>query len=311
MAFGFSRAREPGWTAVSLLPERIDLAQVDWNAAGRPALRRFESWRREGEPAAMLARLRRERGLGRSRCALLLAPGEYRLLQVEAPAVEAAELKAALRWRVKDLLDYPVESATLDAIPVPASAPGRPAQAFVAAAPSALIGARMKAFQEAHVTLDAIDIPELAQRNLAALFEQPERALALLAFDDGGASLTFTCAGELYAFRRIELDVSQLTGAEDGLRSALFDRITLELQRTLDGLDRQFSSIAVSRLVVAEPEGARLVAHLSANLATVVERLDVSAAVALDALPEPSRSEIRSRALAAIGAALRREEPRQ
>lgn len=50
----------------------------------------------------------------------------------------------------------------------------------------------VQAFQAARVPLAAVDLPELSQRNLAALFEEGGRGLATLIFDDDEGLLTFT-----------------------------------------------------------------------------------------------------------------------
>ena len=45
---------------------------------------------------------------------LLLESRDYRHLSIEAPVVEDHEMKAALRWKVTDLVDFSVEDACLD-----------------------------------------------------------------------------------------------------------------------------------------------------------------------------------------------------
>src|SRR6266850_7265637 len=61
----------------------------------------------------------REFDARRFRCTTLLKPADYQILLVEAPAVTREELKPALRWRIKDMLEYPVEDATIDVLDVP------------------------------------------------------------------------------------------------------------------------------------------------------------------------------------------------
>ena len=48
----------------------------------------------------------------------------------------------------------------------------------------------MQPFEQSKVALQALDIPDLAQRNLAALFERDGTAAALLAFYEEGGMLT-------------------------------------------------------------------------------------------------------------------------
>ena len=113
---------------------------------------------------------------------------------------------APVRWSIKDMLDYPVDAAMVDAVHVPASdTGGRPAQMLAVAARNDLIAATVKPFNDANIDLSVIDIPELAQRNIAKCLEEQGRGLALLCFDQAAATLTFTSGGELYQSRRIDV----------------------------------------------------------------------------------------------------------
>ena len=94
-----------------------------------------------------------------------------------------------------------------------------------------------------------IDIPETAQRNISALLEDEGRGLALVSLGANGGLLTVTCGGELYQARQIDVALGQNMDEEH--RSHAFERIALELQRSLDNFERQFPYIGVSRLLVA------------------------------------------------------------
>src|SRR6185295_10654776 len=123
--------------------------------------------------------------------------GAYQVVQVNAPAVPADELASALRWAVKDSLDFPAEQAIVDVLQVPAegAVAGRPPLAFAVAARREKVAECVQTFQRAGVRLKVIDIAEAAQRNVAALFEQPGRGLAMLVLHDHGGLLSFTRDG--------------------------------------------------------------------------------------------------------------------
>ncbi|MDZ7748253.1 MAG: hypothetical protein U5K43_04970 [Halofilum sp. (in: g-proteobacteria)] len=55
----------------------------------------------------------------------MLAPGEYQLLQIEAPPVPAAEMRRAASWRVRELIDFPVDQAVVDTFDPPEAAQQR------------------------------------------------------------------------------------------------------------------------------------------------------------------------------------------
>lgn len=152
-----------------------------------------------------------------------------------------------------------------------------------------------------------IDIPELAQRNVAALLEEKGRALALLRVDAGGGSLTLSYRGELISVRRMEIAPGQLA-ADDDSRQALVERLVLEVQRSLDHFDRQFSSVSVSRLVLAmNPRVKGLASALASSIEQPVAELDLSSAIDFPAVPELREPQFQARHLLAIGAALRGE----
>lgn len=297
-----------GRLAIVLGAHGIYLAKVKL-AGAMPHVVRCEYHETGTISAAALEKLRRNADLGGYHFTTLLSQGEYQILLVEAPDVPAEELKTAIRWKIKDSLSYHIDNATVDLLQVPAGKSGaeRAQSLYAVAAANDIIQKRMALFEEAKIKLDVIDIPEMAQRNIAALFEQEDRALALLAFDDNGGLLTFTSGGELYLARRIEISAGQLQDANENLREQCRDRVELELQRSLDYFDRQFNHLTVSRVLVSAPESAGLVEFLAAMIGAKVEKLDLQQAMDVSAVPALADSEFAAYALPALGAALRSE----
>ncbi len=219
-------------------------------------------------------------------------------------------MKIALRWRIKDLIDFPVEAATVDALIVPQAedVTARTPQVLAVAANNKLIAAAVKPFNDANIPLEVIDIPELAQRNVAHLYEQQGRGLALLTFDEHGGLLTFTCNNELYQYRRIEQSHASFENIDEDQRQLIYDRIVLELQRSLDNFDRQYHRMAVSGVVVTPVAGADdLHEYLSANLGVPVALMDLSQIMDFPRTPELREPARQAQCLQMIGASLRDE----
>ena len=308
----FHKKRQPGWLALSLGQDHIDLVHVMRSPNGKPEIALCETYRKEGSNAATMARLRKELKLDRYRCTTLLGSEEYQVHQVDAPNVPLAEMKTAARWRVKDLLDYPLDAATVDVldIPVDPDAPARNHSVYAVTAHNSVIESYVKSFSEANVPLEAIDIPDLAQRNIAALFEPAERGVAMLAFYAKEGILTFTRGGELYLARRIEISLAQLMAADAERCHQHFERIALELQRSLDHFDRQYQYVTVAKLLLAPlPQDIGLQEYLAANIYVPVETIDLAAVMTFPAVPELKHPARQAQCLATIGAALRDEEP--
>lgn len=303
------RNHDAGWSAISLGAHGIYLAEVGFSGE-MPRVVRCEYHEMGTVSATELEKLRREVNLDSRNFTTLLAPGEYQMLLVDAPNVPASELKAAIRWKIKDGLSYHIDDATIDVLQIPASKYGsdRVQSMYAIAAANDTIRKHIALFEQARIKLDVIDIPEMAQRNIAALFEQDDRALVLLAFDDNGGLLTFTSGGELFLARRIEINVGQLRDANENLREQYRDRVELELQRSLDYFGRQFNHMAVSRVLVSAPDDTGLVEFLVPLNDVKVEKLDLSQAMDISAIPMLSDSEFVANALPTLGAALRQEK---
>ena len=211
----------------------------------------------------------------------------------------------ALRWRLKDVVDFPVDGAAIAIADIPTEG-ARQANVFAVVAPATVIGERMALFHEKKVPLEAIDIPEMAVRNVAALFEEANRGLAFLALTQGDGLLTITYRGELYLSRRIEIASGALAQADDERRGQMLERLALELQRTLDNFDRQYGFISVSRLLIAsEFDCTGTAAALAQNLYLPVQAADLATVLDFAALPELRSAERQAQSLLAIGAALR------
>lgn len=302
-------AAAPGWLALETDGERVRLAHVVANG-GEPVVEFAEE--REWDPAEprSLERVAKEFGVKRFRCTTLLKPQEYSILLVEAPAVKPEELRAAVRWRVKDMLDYHVDDATVDVLdlPVPAGAAQRAHHMYTVAARNDTVRATADRFTTAGIPLAVIDIPETAQRNIAARLETDARGVLALTFDAHGGLITVNHAGELYLSRRLDITAGQLDDADDDARTRILDRALVETQRSLDHCERTYPFFTMGRVLLGPPAGAGLLReHLAANLYLPVEALDLGRVLHLPAAARDWTGADQARWLKLLGAGLRVE----
>ena len=252
-----------------------------------------------------LARLAAQQHLRRARCTTLLAEPDYQLLLTEAPVVKPDELKAAIRWRIKDLISFHVNDATLDVFDVPgAEKTERAREMYVVAVQNQAVQKRVDLMDAAGVNLQIIDIPEMAQRNVAALLPEDERGVALLSFHAHGGLITLTRGGELYLSRplNIGLDMLQRTDNQTGY----FDQVVLEVQRSLDYFESHFREVPIRNVALAPLPYAipGFVEYLGANLNTQIIAVDLAGLMDCDTeLP----TGLQAGCFATIGAALRHE----
>jgi len=280
--------------------------RVDRQGAGRARLLTCEFQPMQGgEEARTFALLASKHGLNRARCTTLLGTGDYQLLLTEAPDVGADELKQALRWKIKDLIDFHINDATLDVFDLPGATLGAKAhEMYTVAARNEAIQRRVDLLTAAGIGLDVIDIPELAQRNLAALLPEDTAGVALLSLQDKSGLITITRQGYLYLSRALNIGHDSLRTAADP--AMYFDHIALEVQRSLDYFESHFREAPVRHLVLAplaEPVPG-FVDYLSANLNVAVGNMDLTQLLDSDVPLTPA---LQARCLTTIGAALRQE----
>lgn len=249
----------------------------------------------------------REMGFFGQPLTTVLPLGDYQILLIEAPVVPEDELKTAIRWKIKDALNFHVDDATVDVLKIPKHGVERTQSLYAIAANNQTIKHRIELFERAKQNLKVIDVHETAQRNVACLFEKDDSVVVLLVIDGQGGLLTFTAAGELYLSRRIEVSSGQLREVDESLLQQVFNRIELELQRSLDYFDRQHNHLRVSLVLVCAVNQTRLVEFLGEMLDVQVTALDLAQVMDIGDVPALSDSEFLSHALPAIGAALRQE----
>lgn len=309
-----------GLACLGLDSDGVALAHIVGHEAEslRLAVCAYQSCEDSGHLSRAAASVVRDHGLAGAACVGVLSPEQYSLRLVDAPDVSRAELGAAARWLIGDLVDFNVDEAVIDFFEVPQqTSRGRPKRIYVVAAEARVVQRMVDVVQASGLKLAAIDITELSLRNLSALIPEDEGGLALMHLGGRDGLITMTQGGRLYLARKLETGLDQLAGFETGrldtgeglalARDAeLFDGLLLEVQRSLDYYESQLGQPPVPTLVVAplEREVPELVPYLAKNLTVDVRALDLSDLIECS---QPLPGDIQARCLSVVGAALRVE----
>jgi len=274
----------------------------------RPAVVALEEREWDAADAKARERILKPLRLGQYRCTTVISQADYQMLLVESPNVKREEMKAAVRWRVKDMIDYPVDGATVDVLDVPGGAGSqRPASVYAVVSKSDSLRQLIDRFEAARINLEVIDIADTAQRNIALLYESAGRALMTLSFDVDGGLITITSGGELYVSRRLDIAYAHVTGGAPQ-RERAFDRVVTEVQRSLDHFERNFSQLSIERVLLAPmPQAEALVTHLAAQLQPKVAAMDLVDVMDLPPIYLAAPADVRARWFRLIGAGLRVE----
>ena len=301
--FTRTATRGAGSVGVALSGSQMCLAHIERDSQGRPRLADFTTTETD---AGSLRRTLREWGIEGADCYAALSADEYKLALTEALGVEDQELRAAMRWKAKELFDRMMEEAVLDVFRVPEGGfLGRQASVFVVASTMRVVNDHRDRVLVAGGHLVAIDIADLALRNLIQLTPANAEGAALLYLEANFSVVMIYREGQLYLSRRIPIGQTDLrSAAANNSLSDIFTRLVPEVQRTLDYYERHYGSKPVARLYLAPPnrETVSLLDALSSSIGVPVEILDISQLLPCPAGFEAGRQ---SGTLLAIGAALR------
>jgi MSHA biogenesis protein MshI len=262
----------------------------------------------------VLQKINHEYHLDRASCVSMMELGSYNLLMVEAPDVQPEELRAAIRWKIKDLIDFHIDDSVVDVFEVPDTkgAAGRNRMMYVVVARTSAVKARIDLVLNANFQLSVVDIPELALRNVASLLPEDVGGVALVYIGHDKGLITITRQSTLYLSRRIEKGTDALPAQTlmhdtnpEVVREWL-DGIIVEVQRSLDYYESHFSKPQVSSIIITplarELDG--VAGYVSEQLEIPARILDVNTLIDVQEPLDPAQQ---ANCILAIGAALRKE----
>ena len=251
--------------------------------------------------------LRRQRQLDKLPIVAVLAPDQYALVTLDPPEVPRADWADALRWKLRDVVDFAVDDAAVDVLAVPPASPEAPVRSvFAIAAAGERIRQLAQRCDDAGLRLEAVDVVETSLRNLCALTGDSPRARALLWIGPLQTVLVVTLRGELLLARRIDAHQGQVASPDEDAAQAVRERIALEVQRTLDLCERLFGYANLAGLAVAPfPLSDRLVDYLGDIVYVPVQTLALDTLVDLSSAPDLGDATSQGAWAVALGAALR------
>jgi len=217
-------------------------------------------------------------GLTAPACSLVLAVGSYQILLVEAPPVPEAELAAALRWKVKDLLQLPLESALIDGFLLPDDAyRGREKMAYTVAAEKAPLQLLSDRLGKVGVSVDHVLIPEILAAQLINPALHAEQTDIVLVIGRSKSFLNIFSGGSIYLTRSITVNEETLvTNNDTELSVGGFEDFLLELQRSRDYFESQIGKGVVGRVLIMPTQN---------NIDPICDAIRERLSIAVEAIP--------------------------
>ncbi len=295
-----------GRVGLAVGPDGLAIAMV--NASGAVEYCQFHD--PQGDSSQLLADMVEQKGWENIPCSVVLHPVYYQLLLTEKPPVEGDEMQSAVRWKVKEFLDFPVEEAAIAHFLLPEDAyRGRQKMLYAAALRKTTLQSLISPIEASGLTVDCIEIAELAMHNIVSRLPQEGGGIAMVQLHEGEGFINLVEDGAVYLTRRLDIGLDKFNANVDNTR--FFDSLFLEIQRSLDYYESQLGKGIITRLFYS-PGLADTVAigdFLSAQLGLNVAPLDLSVIDMAEGVSGDEEQRVRS--ASALGAALGPYQPQE
>lgn len=301
----WQRVRNPNRLVVACTGDTFAYVEASIDLRRPYAIKRCGLERRGEDSAQAFARRIKALKLPIKDVIAVLPLDRTQILQIETPTVPPEEIKAAARWRIKDMVEAHLDDLTIDVMRLGDNRPRTIQHLYVIAAANSAIHDTNALLTAAGMELAVIDICETAQRNLQNAFADAqglrERATAALMVHEAQCLLTISANDEMFYTRRLDWDESVFGHQPDASRDTgsaapaygpgvlsqqalesvdIVDysvevpefgnahdtpRLVIELQRSFDVWERSWPDLPLHHLTVHAGAG-------SASLASIIKR---------------------------------------
>ncbi len=269
------RQRRSGRVGLAVGPDGLFVACVD----AKGCLTHCQQHRQPGDSSQLLAEMVAEYQWQDMPCSIVLHPAYYQLLLTETPPVQAEEMATAVRWKVKEFLDYSLEEAAIEYFALPNDAyRGRQKMLYVAALRKAALQSLVEPVEASGLQVDCVEITELALHNIVSRMPAEDAGgCALVQLYDGEGVINLVEGGAIYLSRRLDVGLANFNA--NGDNAVFFDALYLEIQRSLDFYESQLGKGIITRLFYSPgiAETQAIGQFLSNQLGLHVEALDLMA----------------------------------
>jgi MSHA biogenesis protein MshI len=256
------------------------------------------------EYESILNKLSKEHSLDIHQCNVVLQPNQYQIVPVEKPDVAAEELSLALKWRVKDVIDFHIDDTVLEVL-TPSGNTSNSNMVEVVATKSSIIQRIVDLLRSTDINLTSIDIAELASRNIGFNLQPELSSYALLNLWENDSRISVYLNNDLYLSRISSIGINTLKHvSEDDISSvSILDTLALELQRTYDYYESHSRQAPIADLFLLHNQstGTEINELIQQRTGVNTQVLDISPLISNKSIS------VEPKCMSALGAALRNE----
>ncbi len=183
-------------------------------------------------------------------CYLVLSNAHSQIVQVEKPSVPDAEMNAALKWQIKDLVSIAPDNMVLDYFDGPTLAGGHEKINVVCAAKNDVIEL-ITTLADDELNLVSITTEEFAFASLLPI--QEDAVLLVCQQPNEEVNLLIVKNGQLFFSRRLRGFAQIANKSEDELSMGIIDSLSLEIQRSTDYFERQLKQAPIKAIEILIP----------------------------------------------------------
>ncbi|MDA9271821.1 hypothetical protein N9Q05_00340 [bacterium] len=179
-------------------------------------------------------------------CQLILFPGQYQLILMDALDIPEADMAKALRWSLKGLSDYDLDDVAIDAFMLPEVAGDSQKKIMVAITPLSKLDKMRAVLESACLEVTTASVSEIALINLLALMfpvtsDENTAPLLMISLCDTIRKLHIVHNNTFYLVRELPLLTNAITD-----EPVEMSNIILELERSID--------YCINKLNLSEPK---------------------------------------------------------
>ncbi|WP_085298426.1 hypothetical protein [Cognaticolwellia mytili] len=183
-------------------------------------------------------------------CHLVLSNMHSHIVQVDRPKVPDAEINAALKWQIKDLVSIVPDNMVLDYFDGPTLSGGVEKINVVCTAKDDLVEL-VTSLNTDTLTVESITTEEFAFASLLPI--QQDAILLVCQQPNEEINLLIVKDGQLFFSRRLRGFSQIAKKSTDELTMGMIDSLSLEIQRSTDYFERQLKQAPVKTIEVLVP----------------------------------------------------------
>ncbi|MES2212154.1 MAG: hypothetical protein V4490_03335 [Pseudomonadota bacterium] len=247
---------------ILITDEKILLSQVSLSEKNELTVKYCEQRSVAGDnPKDVMKAVVQELQLEGEPCVLCLNPEEYEVflipeLEKDAKKKDSNPDKAKLRSTVAQLLEYTIEEASIDYIPLPKPLGDQSPMAYIVAARESLIQRKLDIVQESGLVPWAVDIPEMAMRNLYQRFRGADKNRLIVHLLPGQSKIVKVQSDTIEMMRNCDMNTAWIFQDEitpemiaSGLTS-LVTTIAGEIERSVNYSETMLGQAHVDEIVI-------------------------------------------------------------